>query len=90
MYMQSRSRVHRDFEVVGVEFNPTPFFYFSFKKKKMATLKKISGRVPSPKIVINLPKTYEKLHCKREPYRFIGKRNPSVHTDKDPVTFIRG
>ncbi len=26
----------------------------------------------SPKIVVNLAKTYEKLHCKGEPYRFSG------------------
>ena len=25
-----------------------------------------------PQIVINLPWTYEKLHCKKEPYRFSG------------------
>ena len=28
--------------------------------------------VPSPKIIIKLPRTYEKLHCKGEPYRFSG------------------
>ena len=28
--------------------------------------------VPSPKIVINLPMTYEKLSCKIELYRFSG------------------
>ena len=27
--------------------------------------------VPSPKLVINLPRTYEKLHCKGEPYHTI-------------------
>ena len=28
----------------------------------------------------NFPKTYEKLHCKGEPYRFVGYGDPSVHT----------
>ena len=28
--------------------------------------------VPSPKIVINLPRTYEELPCKGESYRFSG------------------
>ena len=43
--------------------------------------------VPSPKIVRNLPRTYEKLHCKGEPYRFSGKQDPLVQTDIDPITF---
>ena len=42
---------------------------------------------PSPKIVINLTRTYEKLHCKGEIYRFSGQQDPSVHTDGYPVTF---
>ena len=29
-------------------------------------------RAPSPKIVINLPRTFKKLHYKGEPYRFSG------------------
>ena len=37
--------------------------------------------VPSPKIAINLPRTYEKPHCKREPYRFCGKQDPLVRRD---------
>ena len=45
-----------------------------------------------PKIVINYPKTYEKLHCKGEPYRITGLRDPSVqtyrHTHTDPVTLL--
>ncbi len=32
--------------------------------------------VRSPKIVINLPGTYEKLPCKGEPDRFSGQRDP--------------
>ena len=42
------------------------------------------GRVvlTSHKIVKNLLRTYEKLHCKRGPYRFSGKRDPSVQTDR--------
>ena len=32
-------------------------------------------------IVINLHRTYEKLHCKEEPYRLSGLRNPLVQTD---------
>ena len=34
--------------------------------------------IPSPKIVINLSWTYEKIHCKGEPYRFMR----SIATDK--------
>ena len=49
------------------------------------------GRVvPSPQITIKLPMTYEKLHCRGEPYQFNGYRDPSVHTDRhtdrDPFT----
>ena len=48
-----------------------------------------------PKIVINLPRTYEKLHFKGESYRFSGYRDPLVQIDtqthrkiyRDPVTF---
>ena len=35
----------------------------------------------SPKINFNLPRTYEKLSCKGEPYRFSGRWEPSVHTN---------
>ena len=40
-------------------------------------------------IAMNLLRNYE-LHCKGEPYRFSGLRDPKVHrqTDKDPDTFI--
>ena len=38
--------------------------------------------VPSLKIVINLPRTYEKLPCKGEPYQFIGKRDSSLQRNK--------
>ena len=33
-------------------------------------------------IVIILPRTYEKLHCKEELYRFSGYRDPSIQTNK--------
>ena len=46
------------------------------------------------KIFINLPRTYEKLHCKGESCRFSEYRDPMVHkdiqADTDPVTFIGG
>ena len=32
--------------------------------------------------VMNLPRTYEKLHCKGEGYRFSGYQDPSVHKDR--------
>ena len=45
-----------------------------------------------PSIVINFPWTYEKLYCKSEPHWCSGKRNPSVHTDRqahrDHVTLL--
>ena len=37
--------------------------------------------VPSRKIIINLLRTYEKLHYKGEPYQFRGYGYPSVNTD---------
>ena len=37
--------------------------------------------VHSPKIVINLSWTYEKLPCKGEPYRFSGYQDPLVQTN---------
>ena len=40
------------------------FFDFSWEGERVV--------VSSPQIVINLPRTYEKLHCKEEPYRFSG------------------
>ena len=36
----------------------------------------------------NLPRTYEKLHYKGEPYLFSGQRDPSIQAGRDPVTFI--
>ena len=36
--------------------------------------------VPSPKIVMNLPRTYQALHCKGEPYQFSGQRDPQGQT----------
>ena len=42
-------------------------------------------------IALNLPWTYEKLHCKEEPYQFSSKEDPSIHEiDTHPVTFIQG
>ena len=35
-----------------------------------------------PKIFINLPRTYEKLHCKREQYRLSGYRDTSLQYKK--------
>ena len=35
----------------------------------------------SPKLVKNFPRTYEKLHCKGESYRFTNKQDPSVPKD---------
>ena len=54
--------------------------FLDFKKniylrEELVCLGTISlGRVavPSSKIVINLPRTYEKLHCKGEPYWISG------------------
>ena len=42
------------------------------------------GRVEahSPKIVTNLPRTYGKLPCKGEPYRFSVQREPLVQTGR--------
>ena len=31
---------------------------------------------------MNLPRTYEKLHCKGEGYRFSGYQDPLVHKDR--------
>ena len=39
-------------------------------------------KVPSPKIVIDLPKLHHE-----EQYRPSGKRDPSIHTHREPVTF---
>ena len=36
--------------------------------------------VPLPKIVVNLPRNYEKLPCKEDPYQFSGYRDPSPQT----------
>ena len=74
----------------------SPLPYKIFKKIGWSFFSISLGRVvvTSSKIVINLPKTYIKLHYKREPYRFSCKRDPSVqtdrHTDKDPFTLLYG
>ena len=39
-------------------------------------------------VVINLPRTYEKLPCKEEPDRFSGYRDPSAQTDIQTDTQI--
>ena len=31
--------------------------------------------VPTPKIAIHLPGTFDRLHCKEKPYRFSGLRD---------------
>ncbi len=38
--------------------------------------------VPSPKIFKNFLRTYKKLLCKVETYRFSGYRDPTIHTDR--------
>ncbi len=35
-----------------------------------------------PQIAINLPSSYEKLHCKGIPYQFSGQRDPLVQTER--------
>ncbi len=42
--------------------------------------------VPSPEIVINLPRNYEKLHCNGESQGCNGY--PTVQTDRDHLTLI--
>ena len=37
---------------------------------------------PFLKIVVNLSRAYEELHCKGGPYRFRDKRNPLKHTKR--------
>ena len=44
--------------------------------------------VQSPKIAINLHRNYEKLHCKGEPYRFGGQRDPSAQTDRQTSCYF--
>ena len=46
---------------------------------------------PSPKIVIKLPRTYEKLPCKGEPNRFSGKRSfgTNKQTDKTDILILK-
>ena len=56
---------------------------FEFISPPPLQMKKL-GRplvVPSLKIVINLPRTYEKLHNKEEPYRFSGFQDPSANAE---------
>ena len=43
---------------------------------------------PQKDIAIKLSKIYEKLHCKGEPHRFGGWRDPSVQTERHPVTLF--
>ena len=62
--------------------DPSLIFNLSFKKKKGRSF--FIGRVEisSPRIVKNLPCTYNKLHCKGEPYRLSGYRDPLIQTKK--------
>ena len=67
------------------------YFHCSFKMKGfqnvlgevfffLGTISPGRQVVPSPKIVINLPRTYNNIRCKEEPYRFSVYRDPSQHT----------
>ena len=61
----------------------SPISNFSFKKKNS---KKLDGyffyiTVSFGRVVVP-PRTYEKLHCKGEPYRSSGYRYPVVQTDR--------
>ena len=64
--------------------------YFGIRKKKNLGEENflgVDGDIPSPQIVINLPSTYEKLHCKGEPYTEILRYKQSkIHID--PATFF--
>ena len=44
--------------------------------------------VSSHKIVINLPWTSEKLHCKGEPYRFIGQQDLNLHSHRQTFCYF--
>ena len=55
-----------ELEVVEVEFDPHISVLVLKKSKKQILV------VPSPKIVMNLTRTYADLHCKVEPYRLGG------------------
>ena len=48
--------------------------------------------VSFPQKVINLPRTYQKLHCKGEPFQFSGQHDPAVQIDRqihrDPVILL--
>ena len=55
-----------------------PILYFSFR----GNISWEDGVEPSPKIVINLPKFYKKLHCKGDPYWFSGYRDTLAQTDR--------
>ena len=39
------------------------------------------GSILPRKIVINMPRAFEKLHCKRKPYQFSGERDLSEKRD---------
>ena len=46
--------------------------------------------VPSPKIAKNLPRAYEKLHCKEEPYPLaVSEGLRYTQTDRDLVTLLK-
>ena len=41
-----------------------------------------------PQNSCDLPRTYKKLHCKREPYRFSSQRDPLLHTQTDILLLL--
>ena len=45
--------------------------------------------IPSPKIVINLPMTYEKIYCKVKSDRFRGQRDLMEHTDRNTLLLFK-
>ena len=53
--------------------------FFCLKTKKISGV--ISEVVIYPKIVVNLSRTFEKLHRKGEPYRFSGQRDTWIQTN---------
>ena len=58
------------------------YILISQKRKKFRVEIFWGAVVPSPKIAMNLPRTYAKLHCKGEPYWLKDERDPLVQTER--------